>query len=605
MPGRYVPYALRQLRAVVDRLLVVTDIKTGHPHFAEISELADVIVPSPRGSIRRSLHGYRLGLDAVTPDELVSYDDIIFADADWYGPIYPIAPILDDPIRQTADFWSLGFAARKPKPHTTERYLGLEMSLGFFSVTPRVAASAAFQNYLRGKRPKQDLHLVLERAGFTWRSFMQQMQVRTREPMVWEAPELVCAGFPIVSKLAFTLDPLLVDALALDARETLDAIRQCSDYDTDMIWESILAHYPLRMVQTNMDDLRIFESGGEQGSKRSWDLGGKVAVSAHIFYVETLPEFLDVARNIPCDFDFLISTSSLEHKQKIEAALASLDFGGIKDVRVVEQNRGRDMSSLFITFRDRMLSGDYAWVLRLHSKRTPQMPWQIGQSFKSHLIENLAPSRRFVQHLFDLLEQPPYRNVGVIAPPVVHIGFGTLGHSWYNNRKPLEKLARELNINVPLDPDTPVAPYGTMYWFRPKALAPMFRHPWKWEDYNAEPDHTDGGLAHVQERIICYCAQSQGFRSLALMSTQQAQRSYQKLEYKHQIIVGRFPVKSTLQQHRLAKKLKWNRGMPVYSRLLNALERMDNRFEKMSPRLWKRSRAAIDIIWPLFKGFEK
>ena len=115
----------------------------------------------------------------------------------------------------------------------------------------------------------------------------------------------------------------------------------------------------------------------------------------------------------------MISTSSQEHKEKIEAALAAVDFGGIKEVRVVEQNRGRDMSSLFITFRDRMLSGDYAWVLRLHSKRTPQMPWQIGQSFKSHLIDNLAPSRRFVQQLFDLLEQPEYRNVGVVAPPIV------------------------------------------------------------------------------------------------------------------------------------------------------------------------------------------
>jgi rhamnosyltransferase len=233
------------------------------------------------------------------------------------------------------------------------------------------------------------------------------------------------------------------------------------------------------------------------------------------------------------------------------------------------------------------------------------MPWQIGQSFKHHLIENLAPSRRFVKSLFDLLEQPEYRNVGVIAPPIVHIGFGTLGHSWYSNREPLEKIAKELKIEVPLDRDTPVAPYGTMYWFRPKALEPMFRYDWKWEDYNAEPNHTDGGLAHVQERLICYCAQSQGFRTLAVMSSGQAQRNYLKLEYKHQLLAGRFPVRSIRQQYRLAANVNWKRSLSMLSRFLDFLERMDGRFKRISPRLWQRSRTAVNYIWPLLKGFEK
>lgn len=606
VPGRYVPYALKQYRAAADKLVVVTDIQPGHPHFAEINRLADLIVRSPRGSIGQALDGYRLGFAAVAADELATYDEILFVDAECYGPLYPIGPILDSTERQAADFWSVGFAARKPPLHTTEKDLGLEMTQSFFSVTGRVAASPEFQDYMRAQRPaKQDLHLVLERAGFKWQSFVQQSQVRTARPMLWEAPELVRAGCPVVLKDVFTLDPLMADAQAIDGRAVLDAIRQSSDYDTAMIWESILPYYPLRMIQTNMDDLRVFESQGDDPAKGTWDLGGKIAIAAHIFYVDTLPEFIEVARNIPCNFDFFVTTSSEEHKQRIESALESFDTGGKKEVRVVEQNRGRDMSSLFITFRDRMLSGEYAWVLRLHSKRTPQMPWQIGQSFKQHLIGNLAPSRRFVSNLFDLLEQPEYRNVGVIAPPIVHIGFGTLGHSWYNNREPLEKIAKELKIEVPLDRDTPVAPYGTMYWFRPEALEPMFRYDWKWQDYNAEPNHTDGGLAHVQERLVCYCAQSQGFRTLATMSAGQAQRNYLKLEYKHQILAGRFPARSTLQQYRVASMINWRRGMPLYSRLLDSLERMDERFQKMSPRLWKRSRAAVDMIWPLFKGFEK
>ena len=183
------------------------------------------------------------------------------------------------------------------------------------------------------------------------------------------------------------------------------------------------------------------------------------------------------------------------------------------------------------------------------------------------MIENLVPSKPFVASLFDLLEQPEYRNVGMVVPPVVHIGFGTLGHSWYSNRKPLEKLAKEMKIDVPLDRDTPVAAYGTMYWFRPKALELMFRYDWKWEDYNVEPNHIDGGLAHVQERLLCYCAQQQGFRTLAVMSTGQAAKNYLKLEYKHQILSSCLPVRDIRLQYRLAKRVNWQQTSSYYTRL--------------------------------------
>jgi rhamnosyltransferase len=393
---------------------------------------------------------------------------------------------------------------------------------------------------------------------------------------------------------------------AIDCRAVMQAlVATGSEFTPDLIWDSLLPYYSLRQLQSNFDDLRVLPSEFPETPKRQWNFGGKVAVMAHIYYVEMLPEFVELASNVPGNFDFFATTSSEENRKKIEAGLQAFQCGGRKEVRVVEQNRGRDMSSLFISFRDVVLSGEYAWILRLHSKRTPQVSWQIGQSFKRHLIDNLVPSRQFVQSLFDLLEQEEYRNVGVVAPPVVHIAFGTLGHSWYSNRKPVEKIARDLNIDVPLDEATPVAAYGTMYWFRPQALAPMFQHEWKWEDYNPEPHHSDGGLAHAQERLICYCAQQQGFRTLAIMSTEQAARNYLKLEYKHQAVASSFPVRDVRQQYKLAKATNWKKSMRWYSRILAALERFDEGFHKFAPNLWERTRGIVDVVWPMLKGIEK
>jgi len=616
--GRYVVFALQKLKEASDRLVVVTDIDAGHPLFEEIKTLADVMVRSPINKIKAPPHGYRLGLAAVDPAELASYDEIVFTDSRCYGPIYPIAPILDDPQRQAVDFWSIGFSEKmRPRAAGKDKFVRV-LTWDFFTVNRRVVASHTFRDFMRsdkdglisrlrrGLGTAEKLHLALEDAGFKWASFVGAGQAHTAEPLLFETPEMLRLGCPLIPQAVFTLDPLEVDMRAVDCRAVMQALAATrSEFTPKLIWDSLLPYYPLRLLQSNFDDLRILPSGFPETPRHQWNFGGKVAVIAHIYYVEMLPEFIALASNVPGDFDFFATTSSEENRKKIEAGLQAFQCGGKKEVRVVEQNRGRDMSSLFITFRDVVLSGEYAWVLRLHSKRTPQVSWQIGQSFKRHLIDNLVPSRQFVQSLFDLLEQEEYRNVGVIAPPVVHIAFGTLGHSWYSNREPVEAIARDLKIDVPLDEATPVAVYGTMYWFRPEALAPMFRHEWKWEEYNAEPHHSDGGLAHAQERLICYCAQQEGFRTLAIMSTEQAARNYVKLEYKHQAVASSFPVRDVRQQYKLAKATNWKRSMGWYSRLLAALERFDERFHKFAPNLWERTRGIVDVVWPMLKGIEK
>src|SRR5688572_883014 len=99
--GRYVPYALKKYREVTDRIVVVTDIQADHPNFNAINEVADLMVRSPSGQIRTSLDGYRLGLAAISPEELKTYDEIIFVDSACYGPIYALRSILDDPRRSS------------------------------------------------------------------------------------------------------------------------------------------------------------------------------------------------------------------------------------------------------------------------------------------------------------------------------------------------------------------------------------------------------------------------------------------------------------------------------------------------------------------------
>ena len=101
--------------------------------------------------------------------------------------------------------------------------------------------------------------------------------------MVYEAPELVPLGCPIILKDIFSLDPLTVDMQAIDCRAVLDALeRSGSDFDAAMIWESLLPHYPLRLIKAIWMICGSLNRFYAEVTKQKWNFGGKIAVVAHI-----------------------------------------------------------------------------------------------------------------------------------------------------------------------------------------------------------------------------------------------------------------------------------------------------------------------------------
>jgi lipopolysaccharide biosynthesis protein len=55
-------------------------------------------------------------------------------------------------------------------------------------------------------------------------------------------------------------------------------------------------------------------------------------------------------------------------------------------------------------------------------------------------------------------------------------------------------------------------PIGTMFWARPKALAPLFSLRLQWNDYPEEPVAIDGTVLHALERLLPFTAAHAGYR---------------------------------------------------------------------------------------------
>jgi lipopolysaccharide biosynthesis protein len=571
---RHVHHALARLRAATDRLIVVAE--SGSPGIVR-ERLGDFGVDSFVfvAKIPSTLAGYRAGLlhlreteDGAETGAVVLTSSAVFAPV---GSIDErIAQLDPDGPAILAPYWYETALDNRLKGKGYPERLPL---LDFAILSGRLLRHPAFCAYW-DTLPELDNYwseITVGLAGFAAMAQRENFRIAfacggsglgTVDPRITEIDTLLQRGAPCLPVAALHFDPLLHDLSASNLRAALDFLRAREPELYGLVTGYALHHIEPRRFAMIADQYQIVaEDHADPG--KTWSFG-PVAVFIHAYYTEMMPEFWTHIQKLPSSAILYISTATEEGVRDIAAfLLAKGRHSGQFEVRKVEQNRGRDMSALFITFRDIILEGRHEVALRLHSKRTPHMPAPVAEEFRRHMFDNIVCSEGFVRNILDMLEAEP--DIGLVMPPVVHIGFGTLGHSWFGNRDRVAALAGEMGLNVVLDEHTPVAPYGTMYWFRTAALRRMFEWGWRWEHYNPEPNHIDGGLAHVQERLIGYCVQDAGYRILSVMSPQMAARNYAKLEYKLQALTGQLPAGSIVDQHRMLAR---ENAAPVQSTYL-------------------------------------
>jgi len=134
-------------------------------------------------------------------------------------------------------------------------------------------------------------------------------------------------------------------------------------------------------------------------------------------------------------------------------------------------------------------------------------------------------SREYVENVLKTFKDNP--RLGLLVPPTPNFGpWASLpGNEWLINYDAAEKYARELGITVPMsNANAPIAPLGTIFWFRTKALALLFDQNYTYEDFPVEPTRvTDGTIMHSIERIYPFAAQQAGYYSAWVMTLSYSQ----------------------------------------------------------------------------------
>lgn len=534
----YIPYKLSRLRDHADHIVVICNGGVNQAGYAVLQGVADEVWE--RENVGFDVEGYKWAIERFG-DRLSEFDELILMNYTWFGPVGEIAPLFRRMDALEVDYWGVtDHSDFTPHPITLEGTMPRHIQSHWIAVRRRLFESDAWRAYWRDMPPirsysdsilnhESRFTAHFESLGFTYEvAYPHTDYPGTPHPAFERALQLLEDGCPVLKRRPFFHDPLYLDREGVIGRWLLDAVEE-RGYPSGFILQNMAKTAQPRILNTSASLLEILP---EHDVSYDPERPQRILAAVHIFYEDMTDELLDRLEALPGPYDLVATTTDETKAEYIRARIAERPAGRLAahEVRVLPSNRGRDLSAFFIATRDKLVSGDYDLVVKVHSKKTVQQGAAVGTLFKRQQIDNLLGSPGYTANVIGLFQREA--GLGAVYPPTVHIGFPTLGGAWFTNKEPTQAMADRLGIRVPFDEVSPLSPLGAMWIARPEALRLLFQEEYSYEDYSPETDHSDGSLAHVQERIIPYAVAELGYHVRTVATAEYAAISHTFLEYK-------------------------------------------------------------------------
>ncbi len=530
----YVLYALRGMRDDADHILAVVNGALSEEGRARLETVADDILVRPNEGF--DIWGHKAGLEHLG-DRIDEFDEIVLTNDTWFGPVRPYAPVLARMSEREVDFWGMTDSVRTKNPATGRRDLPDHLQSSWIAVRRRMLQSSEWRDYWSSLPAMEDrdsgvlqheaeLTQRFEHAGFVAEAAFPASRYPTDQPALFNADLLIADGCPLVVRRPFLHWPPYLDRHGVIGRWIAESMAS-HRYPVDQMYASLARNVAPKDLNVDLG-LNDVLADVDQGFDASRPL--RIVAVLHIFYVDMTDEMLDRVDMLPTSYDLVVTTQDDQRAAEIRAIIDARPREGRRvDVRVVESNDGRDQSAFLVGCKDVLLSDRYDLVVKLHSKKTPQDGYNVGRAFKEQQFTNLLSSPGYAANVLALFQREP--GLGIVYPPMVHIGYPTMGRAWWSNKAPFEKLAAQMGIMVPLDDVSPLAPYGSMFIARPEALRLLVEQPWGYSDFGGAEAYQDGGLAHVLERVPSYAAAERGYHTRTIANAEYFAASYTALEF--------------------------------------------------------------------------
>jgi lipopolysaccharide biosynthesis protein len=535
--GKFIAVFLDELSKYLTDLVVVVNGSISEQARTLFGRYTDHIVV--RDNIGLDAAAYRQVLLSLGWEKLETYDEVICLNDTVMGPVYPFSEMFGKMDSKKVDFWGITayeggwFGDEKVPTHLQAYWHAYRRSL---------VSSPAFHAYwetmkvMSGYAEVTHKHEMFftphfEKLGFTWSSYVDSRDYAdlTSYALLYDPKTLLQrARCPIFKRRSFFVDyDVYFDQTAgqpgLELYEFLD---EHTNYDVDLIWDAVLPSYNVADLRKAMhlDYVLPYHARNSQS-----DAALASAFIFHLYFMDMLDSTFSYLDNLPRRTDLYITTA----QEKVEPIRRYMDSHGItRNVHFIPvRNRGRDVSALLVGARNVVLSGKYDVVGFAHDKKSKQNQEEghngsETQGFTYKLLENTLGSHDYIENILTLFERNPRLGLACPPPPYHALYFAhTIPTDWGPNFEATKNLLeKRLNLHVPLDIKKPtMSAMGSCYWFRARALSPLFSHNWKYEDFLPEGEMgADGSISHAIERANGYVAQSQGYYPAWILSDKYA-----------------------------------------------------------------------------------
>lgn len=543
----YVLYQLKCMRPFVDFLHCVINGKCSE----EGRQLLDVLVDQVyiRENRGNDIGAYKAAIEYIGWEKVSSYDELILMNNTCFGPVYSLKELFQWAEGKNCDFWGLTLDTKtdwlgetgylhynKSKLHYQSYFLG---------VRKKLLQSAFFRRFME-EIPDECSYIesgcyyeyafpgYFTDAGFQGCVYCEDYE-KTDYPLLHDPVYLLEKyRMPFFKKRSFF--HIYNDTLNHCAGEaTSKLIKYLEDndlYDMSMVWKNIVRTVNLADLVRAANLNRVLPK--EQliccGDDR--DAMQKVGLIIHIYYEDSVEIMLPYVLNFKKFGEILFTTSKESIKNKLNKTILEHEING--RVELVN-NRGRDVSALLIGGKH--FIKDKELVCFVHDKKSTQIkPYGVGASWSYKLLENTIGSVNFISNVIATFRKEPFLGMAFPSAPNHSYLANSIGDAWTGNYANTQKLLEAFEIKNRIKEHTLcVAPLGTCFWFRTKALGVLFAgvggNGWSYSDFPSEPNKNDNTLLHAIERSYAYFAQDVGYYPVYLYSDKYTEIELTSLEF--------------------------------------------------------------------------
>lgn len=578
-------YMLEDLKKNIDHLMVVSNGPLNEEGYKKFTKVSDEIFE--RDNKGFDVWAYKEGIQKAGWNLLEQYDELILLNFTNFGPIYPFKDMFDEMDTYQVDFWGITEHYGHdfdPYNRCKYGYIPRHIQSSFIAIRNGMIKSRDFHDYWEKMPEIKDyadaicLHEAIFTEDFTRKGYTSRVYVQTQDlkdysdyPLMLYPVELISnRKCPIFKRKTFfnLYEEFLDISCGQTGIELYEYLKDHTDYNLDMVWENILRTANMADIKDRMQLNYVLPVDFR---KENLYPRKRIALFMHIYNIDLISYCRRYAEFMPKDADILITTDTKEKEKAILDEFQAYDASRIRTILI--ENRGRDVSALLTGLEP--FYKDYDYICFAHDKKSGyDMPLMIGESFSYHCFENVLGSRDYIENIITTFDENP--RLGMAVPPVPCHGtyFSVVGREWQGNYTNVKQYLKEWGIHANIcDSKAPIAPLGTIFWFRSDALHLLFDKKFSYSDFPTEPiSERDGNIMHSIERIYPLATQAAGYYSCWIMNSK-----YAKME-----ITNLYKMLRDANQ-----TLFWNMGVDGRHQTLHKISLMKKDLESVTDNLEK------------------